>query len=357
MPGGHDLAVGLDGNGVSLIIVRCGYHTACSKGRVKGTVCIVTDKGKIIGAIDPCCHNLTVRLDGNGLSITIRSDGCGNRAACSKGRVKGSVCIVTDKGKFIVSAAIIGSWACSPCGHNLAIGLDGNGIGIIIVSSLPDSCDYYAACAKGRIKGSVRIETRKGKIILVVINLLVGVVCIPCHHNLAVRLDGNGRGSGIIKIRRISTRVCGHPAASAKGRIKGSIRIVARKSKISNASSPCGHDLAVGLDGNTIGVITIAPSPGCDRSPDIREVCGYLAASAKGRIKGSVRVVARKSKIPVSAPCSPCGNNLAVGLDGNGIGFIIVRSEVCSYPATGAKGRVNAPISGPGWHSRQKQYR
>src|SRR5207247_2273317 len=105
----------------------------------------------------------------------------------------------------------------------------------------------------------------------------------------------------------------------------------ARTSDLRPAGS---HDLAVGLPGDREGRVVVAV-----------EVGRHLAARAEGRIETPVRVVAGEGEVRVAGGLRLAGSDqLAVRLQHEREGRVVVPGEVGRHLAARAKGRIQTPV-------------
>ena len=131
----HDLAIAVDGEAVGLVVRGAevgGDLPITSKGRIEAAVAVIAGQCKVPGAArlgrTTRHHDLAIRLDGDAPGLVVRAGEVGGDLPINiEGRVQAAVAVVAGQGEVIGAEAI----ARTTRHHDLAIGLDGDAVGIV----------------------------------------------------------------------------------------------------------------------------------------------------------------------------------------------------------------------------------
>ncbi len=190
---------------------------------------------------------------------------------------------------------------------------------------------HPAAVTEGCVQAAVGQETRQRHLLIAG----PGRVCLAHGENLAVGLNGHGKGN----IGHI-TEIRGRPPPFGKRRIERAVPVIASQGKISARRT--GHDdLAVGLDGHVMRSIHGLAEIGRD-VPQI---------AAETSIQRTVGMIPDQQEVIVGHAGD---ENLAIGLDNNGPAGICIPAKIIQHKAAVAKARIQdgktavCPNGGPG---------
>src|SRR5262249_20097509 len=131
--------------------------------------------------------------------------------------------------------------------HDLAVRLDGDAVEAGVAWLAEGGADR-AAGAEGGVRAAVGVEPGHGE---------VAVGRCASHHDLAVRLDGHGV-AGVVGGTR--GKVGGHLAVAVEAGVEAAVGVVPHERDVGAPAGraeglPHDHDLAVGLQGDAVGLL------------------------------------------------------------------------------------------------------
>ncbi len=274
----------------------------------------VAHHGEIIGAAT-AHHNLAVALDGERGSVIRagRADIGGDLARRAKGSIQRTGGGITRYAKVV---------ARLPGQHNLAVGLDGNRPAAIGSAKIGDGITNIGATVEAGIQHATAGEARHEEI----------VVIDPAQHNLAVGLDGNALGilsQPPAQILRVYT-------SRAETGIQAAILIKTHHGGIVAATIPGHHNLVVGLHRRCPGHI--------NATGDILR--HQAVTTTESQVQRAVAVEAGQRHVKRTAHVAVTGqDNFAGGLHGNRPCHIVAgATKIDSGKTHGAEGSIHRTI-------------
>ena len=259
-----------------------GHPAIAVKGAVQAAVAIVPHDCKVKLPTDPCPprhHDLAIGLHGQRISIVVGA--CqvrGHLAIPVERGIQATIAVVPHHHNVVATAG-----QCEPRDHDLAVRL--NGHRVAIVTGARDIRSHHRIPTERGIQAAVDVVPHHRNVVL------GAATRLPCHHDLAVRLDGHR-----VAIVRGARDIRGHHTAPAEGAVQAAVAVVPHHRDVvvnAGVGRTRHHDLAVRLDGHRVAKVIGA----CD-------VGGHLAIFAEGAVQAAVTVVPHHRKVVVDAVTS-----------------------------------------------------
>ncbi len=275
--GRHDLAIDLHRQSIGLIKAAAeigGEQAIATEGGVQAAIGIVAHQGEIIVTDNPGIsgdQDLAIGLHRHSLGIIIAAtDSGGEQTIAAEGGVQTAIGVVAHQGEIIVTAD-----PGIPSNYDLAIGLHRHITGYIMAAA--DSGGEQAIAAEGGVQTAIGIVARQGEIVV------TASFSIPGDHDPAIGLHRHGMGIIIV-----AAEIGGEQAIAAEGGVQAAIGVVAHQGEIVvtvSVSSPGGHNLAIGLQGNSKSSIIATAESGDDQAVAAE---GSVQAAGRGRCPGQL---------------------------------------------------------------------